>query len=76
MTYLNRKVYHCVYLVSPVSVVAKSLEVDHKHLKLTDEKTLWEPMEYLRQTPKIKLLCGLLVFLAVGAVPGSNKHET
>ena len=40
MTHLRRKVYHCIYLVSPVSVVGEPLKVDHKHLRLTDEKIL------------------------------------
>ena len=38
MNHLRWKVYHCVYLVSPVSVVGESLEVDHKYLKV---KKIW-----------------------------------
>ena len=74
MNHLRWKVYHGVYLVSPVSVVGESLEVDHKHLKVKMRIFFFklEKYKYLRQTPKIKLLCGLLVFLAVRAVPGSK----
>ena len=36
--HLGRKIYHCVYLVSPVSVVGESLKVDHKHLKVKMDK--------------------------------------
>ena len=31
--HLGWKIYHCVYLVSPVSVVREPLEMDHKNLK-------------------------------------------
>ena len=31
--HLGWKIYHCVYLVSPVSVVGEPLEMDHKNLK-------------------------------------------
>ena len=38
--HLGWKIYHCVYLVSPVSVVGEPLEVDHKHLKVFDKKLI------------------------------------
>ena len=41
MTHLGRKIYHCVYLVSPVSVVGESLEVDHKHLHVSVRKVFF-----------------------------------
>ena len=31
--HLGWKIYHCVYLVSPVSVVGEPLEMNHKNLK-------------------------------------------
>ena len=31
--HLGWKIYHCIYLVSPVSVVGEPLEMDHKNLK-------------------------------------------
>ena len=57
-THVNWEFYKRVNLISPVSVVRKPLEVDHKDL--------W-------QTPQVKLLGGLLVLLAVRTVPGKKN---
>ena len=54
-SHLDGELNDCVNLVSPVSVVREPLEVDDQHLG---------------QTPEIKLLGGLLVFLTVWTVPG------
>ena len=55
---VNRELDHSVKLVPPVSVVGKPLQRD-------DEQT--------GQGPKVKLLRGLLMLLAVGAVPWGGK---
>lgn len=47
---------HCIQFVSPVAVIAKPLEADHKERG---------------KGPQVKLLCCLLMFLAVRTVPES-----
>ena len=59
-SYLYREVYHGVDLVSPISVVGESLEVDD---------------ENLREAPEVELLGCLLVFLTIGTVPGVIRPQ-